>query len=206
MPAVEIVPVLGAVEGSLDEAVLLRVVEHVGAFPGPIHGKKGKLALLRRLQGYNRAARHARWVVLIDLDNDEECAPPFRDRHMPEPAAGMCFRVVVREVEAWLLGDRKHIAKYLSVPLSRVPHRPDEIPDPKRFMVDLAARSRRRDIFEDMVPRPGSGRAVGSAYTSRMIEFVSDETAGWRPDIAAESSDSFSRFLARLHELVATGE
>jgi hypothetical protein len=36
-------------------------------------------------------------------------------------------------------------------------------------VVELARYSRRRDIREDMVPRPGSGRSVGAAYTSRLI-------------------------------------
>jgi hypothetical protein len=34
----------------------------------------------------------------------------------------------------------------------------------KEAMVDLARRSRRRDIREDMMPRSGSERSVGPTY------------------------------------------
>lgn len=69
-------------------------------------------------------------------------------------------------------------------------------------MVEMARRSRRRDIREDMVPRPGSGRTEGPAYTSRLIEFVADVDHGWRPDVAALSSDSMDRCLQCLRRLV----
>jgi hypothetical protein len=65
-------------------------------------------------------------------------------------------------------------------------------------MVVLAAQSRRHDIREDMLPRPGSGRAIGPAYTSRMIEFIQSY---WRPDVATFSSDSLRRCLTRLGEM-----
>jgi hypothetical protein len=196
------VVISGAVEGDVDEAVLGRLVEHVGAALGPIHGKQGKTHLRRRLGGYNRAAHFSPWVVLVDLDQDADCAPPFRTSWLPNPAPLMCFRVAVREVEAWLLADREHLARFLSVGISRVPVDPEAVDDPKRTMIDLATLSRRRDIREDMVPRSGSGRIVGPAYTSRLIEFVVDTRAGWRPDVAASSSASLNRCLGRLRWLV----
>jgi hypothetical protein len=69
-----------------------------------------------------------------------------------------------------------------------------------RRPVDLAARSRRRAIREDMVPRSGSGRSVGQAYASRLIEFVDGY---WRPEMAANNSDSLRRCCERLDEIVA---
>src|SRR5688500_2451144 len=107
----------------------------------------------------------------------------------------------VREVEAWLLADQDHLAAFLGVARSRVPANPEGLADPKRAMVDLARRSRRRDIQEDMVPRPNSGRIVGPGYTARMIEFITDRQGGWRPDVAAGSSDSLRRCLNHLSRL-----
>jgi hypothetical protein len=63
-----------------------------------VYGKHGKPDLLRRLSGYNRAAEHLPWVVMVDLDSDEPCAPPFVAAHLPVPAPWMCLRVVVRTV------------------------------------------------------------------------------------------------------------
>lgn len=191
--------VSGAVEGLIDEAVLRGLLTHVGAAVGAVHGKHGKDDLRHGLRGYNSAARWAPWVVLVDLNRDEACAPPLRRLWLPDPAPGMCFRIVVRKIEAWLLADRERIARFLGVPLSRVPPSPEAVDDPKQLMVELARRSRRREIREDMVPRPGSGRQVGPAYTSRLVEFVERH---WRPGVAARSADSLRRCLKRLDQLV----
>ena len=194
----------GAVEGDVDEAVLLRLVGLVGATPGPVFGKTGKEDLLKRLRGYNAAARHHPWLVLVDLDDADECAPPYREEQLPDPAPNMCFRVVVREIEAWLFADRERMAGFLSIARSRIPSDPEAVPDPKETMVRLARSSRRRDIREDMVPRPRSGRTVGPAYNSRLIEFVMNDSDGWRPLVAAQSSQSLARCLRCLRRL-ATG-
>ena len=44
-----------AVEGSLDEAVVRRLILHAGAIPGRIYGKKGKEHIRQSLRGYNQA-------------------------------------------------------------------------------------------------------------------------------------------------------
>jgi hypothetical protein len=196
--------VSAAVEGSLDEAVVRRLLAEVGAYVGPVYGKKGKGHLQQRINGYNSAARYSPWIVLIDLDHDADCAPPLRASWLPDPSENMCFRVAVREVEAWLLADRDRIAHFLSVAKARVPIEPEAEEHPKNVIVNLAASSRRRDIREDIVPRRGSGGAVGPAYTSRLIEYVQDQQSGWRPQVAADHSESLRRCIACLRELVET--
>ena len=191
----------GAVEGALDEVVLLRLGEHLGISVGPVFGRNGKSYLRERIDGYNRAARFWPWIVLVDLDH-EECAPSLCGEWLPTPAEGMCFRVAVREIESWLLADRAGIAAFLGVPASRVPSVVDDLDDPKQTLVDLARRSRRRAIREDMAPRHGSGLSIGPAYTSRMMEFVGVEGRNrWRPDVAAQASPSLSRCINALTEL-----
>jgi len=188
----------GAVEGQVDEAVLKQLVTHVGAALGPIHGKNGKHALLQRLPGYNAAAQWSPWAVLVDLNQHAACAPPVRQTWLPHPTPGMCFRIVVREIEAWLLADSARLARFLRIPATRIPPNPEALPNPKQTMVNLARGSRRRDIREDMVPRPRSGREVGPAYTSRLIEFAESH---WRPGVAARRADSLRRSLRRLRQL-----
>ncbi|MCC7446165.1 MAG: hypothetical protein IT324_02055 [Anaerolineae bacterium] len=193
----------GAVEGLIDEAVLRRLIVDVGAVPGTIYGMSGKAHLLKRLKAYNHAAAFNRWVILIDLDQDAVCAPSFCAMHLPEPAVQLCFRVAVRAVEAWLLADRERMAQFLAVPMSQVPHNPEALVDPKQTMVQLARQSRKKVIREDMVPRQGSSNREGTAYASRLMEFVGDTDDGWRPAIAAESADSLRRCLDCLHRLIA---
>lgn len=189
-----------AVEGPSDEAVLRRVVEHLGAVLGPVYGKNGKTTLLKQLHSYNQAAQYQPWIILIDLDRDAECAPPARMQWLPTAAVHMCFRIVVREVKSWLLADRETLADFLGVALSRIEVNPEALDDPKATMVNLARRSRRRAIRKDMVPRPGSGRSEGPAYTSRLIEYAQDS---WRPDIASQHADSLQRLCRRVAEFIA---
>ena len=172
MDAANSVVISGAVEGLVDEVILRRLVRDAGGNVSAVYGRNGKDHLRKSLLGYNRAARFSPWVVLVDLNSDAQCAPPFIASWLPDPAPQMYFRVAVRAIEAWLAADRDPLARFLGLALSLVPGDPEAVTHPKRMMVDLARRSRRRDIREDMVPRPGSGRSVGPAYASRLIEFA----------------------------------
>lgn len=194
--------VSGAVEGTVDGAVFERLLAVTKGRLAHLFITDGKGKLLNRLRGYNEAARRDPWMVLVDLDHDADCAPTFRATHLARPARHMAFRVVVRELEAWLLADRARIAKFLKTDLGRVPADPEQVVDPKRVIVDLARRSRSREIRRDLVPRPESGRTVGPLYVSYMTEFILDPTSGWRPRVAAESSDSLSRCIRDLERLV----
>jgi hypothetical protein len=187
-----------AVEGIVDEAVVRKLIAHAGATPGEVYGKQGKSLLRQRIAGYNNAAQRAPWIVLVDLDRDDDCAPPLRNAWLPHPAPHLCFRIAVREVEAWLLADGERLAELLSVARKRLPADPEGLDDPKTTLVNLARTSRRRAIQEDMVPRQASGRQVGPAYSSRLIEFVSSY---WRPDVAAARSESLQRAIDCLRRI-----
>ena len=54
-----------AVEGIVDEAIIRRLIDHVSGEQGAVYGKAGKRPLLDRLAGYNQAAEHAPWAVLL---------------------------------------------------------------------------------------------------------------------------------------------
>jgi hypothetical protein len=193
------VHVSAAVEGLVDEAVVERLIDYAGGVPGPVYGKNGKPALRDRVRGYNNAARHAPWIVLVDLNGEEECAPPLRQAWVPNVAQQLCFRVAVHAVEAWLLADREALAHFLRVAGARVPHEPETLDNPKRALVDLARQSRLRAIRQDMVPRAGSGRSVGPAYVSRVIEYIRTE---WRPNVAAGRAESLQRAVNCLKRLI----
>ena len=193
--------VTGAVEGDLDEALLRRILSGVGISLGTVYGRKGKRFLLEAIRGFNNAAQYSPRVVLVDLDRDCDCAPPCVEKWLARPSARMCFRVAVRSVEAWLLADRERIGQLLGIRLAWLPIDPDSLEDPKRELINLALRSRKRAVREDLVPRQGSGRVVGSLYTTRMIAFLQDESAGWRLNEALCVSKSLERCVLRLRTI-----
>ena len=186
------------VEGDVDEAVIRRLCAIYSIEIVNRYGGNGKDAIRKSIQGYDRAARLGCWIVLVDLDHEQECAPTLAREWLPRPAPKMCFRIAVREVEAWLMADSEHLAQFLGIPKAKIPQKVDEVEYPKRLLVQLAAKSRRRDIREDMVPRSGSKRRVGPAYVSRLVEFVSFAEANWRAETARAASPSLDRCLHDL--------
>lgn len=190
------------VEGLADRVVVQRILEWAGLPCGRTFGEKGKDYLLSVLPDYNQAARFSPWVAVVDLDQAPGCAPVLVRQHLPHPNRWMRFRVAVRAIESWLLADAETLAGFLAIPRARVPSLPEDEPDPKATLVSLARYSRRSAIVKDMVPRPGSGAKVGPAYTARLIEYVmAAGSAQWRPEVAAQRSDSLHRCIAALHTL-----
>jgi len=196
-------PISLLVEGVTDEVVVMGILEHVGLACGRVYGRKGKRYVLQRLPAYNQAARFSPWLVVVDLNHDAVCAPEFVRANLPSPAACMHLRVAVRALEAWLLADAERLATFLGISAATIPLHPDAQPDPKATLVQLAARSPRRLIREDMVPRQGSGARVGPGYVGRIQEFVTGTQHRWRPEVAASRSDSLRRCIAALDTLRA---
>jgi hypothetical protein len=136
-------------------------------------------------------------MILVDLDDDFDCAPALRDEWLRDMNHRLCFRVAVREIETWLLADRINLARFLSVTADLIPIDPEKLTDPKATLVRAATRSRRRSIREDIPPRQSGGRPEGPAYTSQLQEFVRDH---WDVEQAMTQSISLSRCVERIRQ------
>jgi hypothetical protein len=188
------------VEGISDEAVVRKLCLVAQVAVGPVHIQRGKVQLDEHIAGYNAAARYAPWLVVRDLNSDAECAPELREKLLPEPAEYMYLRIAVRSIEAWLFADRDGIARYLRISKALVPRDTEALEKPKRTLVNLARRSRKRAIREDMVPAEGVSAEVGPGYTARVIEF---STYHWNPEVAAAHADSLKRCFNALRQIAA---
>lgn len=197
-PAVE---VRAAVEGALDEAVVRRLIGFCGGQPGTVYGNRGRSYVLQHLDRFNRGAAHGWiWFVLVDLDRKPDCAPELVAEMLPNPADGMCFRIAVREVEAWLLADRAGFAKWAGVRASLIPDDTEAIARPKERLVDIVRQSRHRERREAIVPREGSRGTEGPAYTSALAEFVATD---WNAEAAASVAPSLARAIRCLRAKIA---
>ena len=199
MPSSRAPVITVAVEGVIDEAVVHRLMGHVGARLGPVFGKSGKSALYERMSGYVHAAEFSPWLIVVDLDHDFRCAADLRRGWVSSEPAQLCFRVAVREIEAWLMGDYELLARFMAIPKGRLPKEPDTEENPKRKLVDLAQHSRQSAIKADFVPRPGSGREVGPGYTARLMDFAQRH---WRPGVADQRSTSLARAVRSLRRFI----
>lgn len=194
-----------AVEGPTDEPLAKRLISTVGMNPRATLIAGGKPKLDPKLPGYNAAARYSAWLVLRDLDHDDAggCVPELvYDLLGGPPSEGMCFRIAVREAEAWLLADAGSFAQFFGVSRAKVPHNVESLSDPKQSLVNLCRGSRNRGIRVGMVPRQGSRRDVGESYRILVSEFVED---AWNPQQARLASPSLDRALIALERLASAG-
>jgi len=187
------------VEGIIDEHVAKKLIIYSGGEPGPVYGKCGKSHIRSKIAGYCNASKFYPWLIIVDLNNEAECAPELRRNwNVPSlPLLGFC--VAVREVEAWLLADRENIANFINIPIVKINYEPEKLQDPKEEIIRLARSSRRKDIREDIIPRPGSGICIGPAYSSRMIEFINEK---WNIEEASKNSPSLKRAIQCLKHIV----
>jgi hypothetical protein len=169
---------------------------------GAVYGKQGASYLRRTIRAFNRSAAGAAYLVLTDLDRTD-CAPDLienwfgcRIAEYPNRChPNMLFRVAVRETEAWVMADRDRFARFLGIRVNSVPHRLDEVGDPKRLLLDLARRCRSRELRNDIVPRPGDRRIVGPDYTGRLAGFIA---SSWRAEAAQTHSNSLFKAFDAL--------
>ena len=133
-------------EGPTDRAAAVALIASVGAEPGPDYSARqksasGKDQLDKKLPAYNAAAAYEPFLVMRDLDDDAECAPTFLETKEITSAEFMCFRLIVRALEAWLMADAQALANWLQVGIERIPVAPESLANPKEALLSLARRS-----------------------------------------------------------------
>lgn len=185
------------VEGLLDEAVAHRLLYHCNHTPGTSFGRNGVNYLRRKVQGFNvRAQNGVPILMMVDfMDTGETCPPSVPRTWLPNRSPNFLLRVVVREVESWLLADREALADWLGISVVHVPSQPEAVTDPKQTVVNLARRSRRKHIYTALVPVTGISASVGADYVGKLSEYVDSV---WRPEVARLIAPSLDRCLTRL--------
>ena len=104
--------------------------------------------------------------------------------------------MAVREVEAWLLADREAFAQFMAIPQANFSGSPDEIPDPKLYLLNVIRRKGRKAWHREMLPR---GHAhIGPGYNEALCQFIADV---WNPERAARRSPSLKRAMNALRRM-----
>jgi hypothetical protein len=191
-----------ACEGTLDVEVVRRLLREVGIEPGHVYSGEGRLVgkgtIDKRLPGFIAGAQYSPWIVLRDLDEDAPCAGEFLQNVGLVIPRSMCFRLAVRSVEAWLLGDSEGVARVLGVREGSIPREPESLRDPKSAVISLAMQSKKKRVRTGLVPTPRSGRSEGVQYTETMGAFVRNE---WNLAAAASRSSSLRRAVDCVERL-----
>lgn len=184
------------VEGLIDEAVARRIIVTSGHEFGVCYGKKGIGYIQQKIQKFNASAPRGLMLTLVDfMDTQLSCPPEVVQQWLPHRHPNMAFRVVVREIESWLLADREHFADFLHVSQSRIPQNPEQLDDPKQTVVNLARHSRSKHLREALIPNRTTSAPVGKLYVSEMISFIQNQ---WDVHVARNHSPSLNRCMSKL--------
>jgi len=187
------------VEGGLDEAVGRRIAGFCRFSVATVYGKRGFGYVRYKIAGFNAAAIGQPILAIADsMDMGEACPPDTLRRLLPAPSPKMRFRLAVREIESWLLADQTNLARFLGVSRKEMPSDPEQLPDPKRTLVNLARRSSIRRIRESLIPDPKVGGAEGREYTLTMYRFVREF---WDIDASQQNADSLKKAIVAINAL-----
>lgn len=187
------------VEGLLDQAVARRLIDHAGHQVDTTFGMSGVSYLRQKAAGFNVRAWYGNPILmLVDFaDTGLDCPPAVSSTWLPDRGPGFLLRVVVNEIESWLLADHLGIAGLLGISREVIPDDPERLNDPKQTLVNLARRSRRKSA-QALVPQPGISASVGAGYVGEMQTFVAER---WNIEAARQRASSLERCLLRLGEL-----
>jgi hypothetical protein len=198
-----VIPLSIVTEDRLSDAVIRRVTREISSdftitasFPdlGRRFSSPGSSYIEQNIAGFNQAARHRPFLVLLDLDR-RECAPSYRYQLLPDGGARyMILRIAVTEVESWILADRRGFSHHFSVSIDRVPREPDVLSDAKNELFKIVRNSGSRRLREAVLPEsPTAGH--GPDYNGALIRFLYQD---WNLSRARAASNSLARACRAL--------
>ena len=191
------IPINLVFEDVLSEAVLKEMLKQFQRpfLVGSCSNKKGCGGIKNSLPAYNNAAKGMPYLVLTDLDN-VECPQVILSEWLTQPKhPNLLFRIAVKEVEAWLLAHRSAFAEFLGISVDLIPGDADKIPDPKQLLINLAKKSRKRNLRDAIVPDRNSTAKIGKDYNGQLIQFVNQS---WQVASAQTNSPSLERAMNTL--------
>ncbi len=193
------IPIHIAVEDVLSEMVLRRILEYAcrGYVLCSCYRRQGAGYLKKNVRGFNNAAKGIPFLLLTDLDTAGCAAELIRTWLPVSRNPNFLFRVAVREVEAWLLADRRGFSDFLKLSEKQIPVNADDITDPKQMIVNLAKKCRVRELANAIAPRSGSTSKVGPDYNGKLSYFTLNL---WDIDRALMNSQSLARCVRVIKE------
>lgn len=144
----------------------------------------------RDILKYNNAAKYKTFLIITDLDKKECAVSLIKDWFgNTEKEENLIFRVAVKEIDAWILSDKKGISKLLNISPDIIPSEPETIEDPKELLMQIAKKSKNREIREEFPPKDSYAHQ-GPLYNILLTAFVNDE---WNLKDAMQHSKSLEK-------------
>ena len=155
--------------------------------------KDGSGYIKKNINGFNQSAKGFPFLIITDLDTIE-CVPILINSWFSTQIhPNLLFCVAIREIEAWILSDRRSFSSYFGVNINKIPLETELLSDPKQTVLNLIRKSSKVRIKNDMLPVGKS--KVGRLYNDRLVEFILKE---WNIHNAKNNSMSLYRFYQKL--------
>jgi len=190
-----------ATEDPLSEAVgrrlLAELPDQVEVHPALQRG--GRDYLRARMRSLRQMSQRQGVLILTDLDR-LECPLELLGHWLGSQARppSLLLRIAVRTVESWALSDHEAMRSLISWK-GALPPRPDELPNPKQYLLGLALHAP-REVRLDLVKQVGALASQGIGYNARLTQWIQ---SAWSPKRAARLSPSLRRTRERLRQAAA---
>ena len=188
-----------ATEDELSEAIGLRLIAE-----SPFHEadvlplrRNGSGYLKSKVESWRQLAGQQVVLLLTDLDQID-CPVALRNEWLgtrPVPDR-LLLRIAVREIESWVLADHDAMRKLIG-DRGKLPPAPDELGDPKAFLLNMVRKYAPRDVKQDLLAERGAMASQGLGYNRRLVAWVKSD---WSPDRAAARSLSLLRARQALRD------
>lgn len=188
-----------ATEDELSEAIGLRLIAD-----SPFHEadvlplrRNGSGYLKSKVESWRQLAGQQVVLLLTDLDQID-CPVALRNEWLgtrPVPDR-LLLRIAVREIESWVLADHDAMRKLIG-DRGKLPPAPDELGDPKAFLLNMVRKYAPRDVKQDLLAERGAMASQGLGYNRRLVAWVKSD---WSPDRAAARSPSLLRARQALRD------
>lgn len=99
------------------------------------------------------------------------------------------------------MSDPETFASFLNITAAKLPKRPDDEPDPKQIVLNLAVKSKSREIRTEVVSSSDNSKQ-GSGYNLHLCRYVQTM---WRANEAMKRSPSLNRAVQRVESLKIVG-
>jgi len=191
-------------EGYMEEVVASKLVPFCNHELGIVYGKRGCKYIREKATKFRHlATKLSGLLILTDFrDTKEDCVPSALQMYilneLPNPPSNFLCRFAVNELESWLMADREGLATYMGIDISLIPFETEEVDYPKRTIVNLAQKSRKKVIRNGIAPPPEHRAEVGPEYMLLLRDFIINY---WNIEAAMLNSPSLRRCIQRLREL-----
>ena len=188
-----------ATEDELSEAIGLRLIAE-----SPFHEadvlplrRNGSGYLKSKVESWRQLAGQQVVLLLTDLDQID-CPVALRNEWLgTRPVSDrLLLRIAVREIESWVLADHDAMRKLIG-DRGKLPPAPDELGDPKAFLLNMVRKYAPRDVKQDLLAERGAMASQGLGYNRRLVAWVKSD---WSPDRAAARSPSLLRARQALRD------